>query len=723
MRRTPPASGLGWIVLALLALALVVFVAYSNWHRVSETNAQVIELRESLSKLRQVFISLEDAETGQRGYLLTGRQDYLQPYHRAAANIDHQLSDLNAHWPIADNRDELAQLSRIAKDKMAELQATIDARNAQGLQAALAIVNTNRGKQAMDKARLLTADLVREIGAKMDTKSSAVTNQARTAGLISVAASLTLFILLALANLHLRKQRQMADDANRAKSEFLASMSHELRTPLNAIIGYSEMLAEEAEDAGHAPFISDLGKIQTAGRHLLMLINSVLDLSKIEAGRMDLYLETTGVQALVNEVIAVVKPLAEKNRNSLETDIAANVGSMHTDQTKVRQSLYNLLSNACKFTENGSVTVQVRRETVNHAETILLVVADTGVGMTAEEINRIFEPFTQADASTSRRFGGTGLGLTLSRRFVQMMGGEIAVESKPNAGSRFSIRLPANLAGSMPAPSQPPSAAAPQEAAEGVVLVIDDEPAIHDLLGRTLAKHGFKVESARSGEEGLRLARKIRPIAITLDVMMPGMDGWTVLSALKLDPELCDIPVLMLTIVDNENVGYALGAADYLTKPLNRDRLLAILSRYRGAGPSGSALVVEDDDDSRMVMRRALEAEGWKVQDAANGRVALEYLNSGRPSIILLDLMMPEMDGFEFLEQLRRRPEAKNIPVIVVTAKDLTPEDRARLNGDVSRILRKGQFHIQDLLTELGQLVLTRVRAHTNIRPGTPAGS
>lgn len=724
-RATTPASkqsDIGWAILAAFALALTAMVAYWNWQRVSQTNAEAVQMRSSLGTLREVLLLLDDAETGQRGYLLTSNRDYLTPYLETTAIIDDRLNRLTSQWPVANDRDRVAQFARVARSKMAELKLTVDIEESQGHDAALAIVKTNRGKEYMDEARLLSARLEQQIRADVDLKSAAVTNRARNAGLISVGSALTLFLLLTFANLQLRKERELAKAASQAKSEFLASMSHELRTPLNAIIGYSEMLAEEAGDSQQAPFVADLAKIQAAGRHLLLLINSVLDLSKIEAGRMDLFLETVSVHALVNEVVSVIKPLADKSHDALEVRVAPDVGSMHTDQTKVRQTLYNLLSNACKFTDHGKVTLEARREIIDDLETIVFTVTDTGVGMTPEQINHVFEPFTQADASTSRRFGGTGLGLTLSRRFAEMLGGAITAESTPNVGSKFTVRLPANSAGSTSVSGRTKSVTSPRPGAD-TVLVIDDEPAVHDLLTRTLNKHGFTVEIARNGEEGLRLARKLQPTAITLDVMMPGMDGWTVLSVLKSDPQLCDIPVVMLTIVDTDNMGYALGAADYLTKPIDRDRLLSVLSRYRASRSSLHALVVEDDESSRHMMRRALEGEGWNVEEAENGRLALESVQRKKPGIILLDLMLPEMDGFEFLDQLRSRPEGKNIPVVVITARDLTSDDRVRLNGHVSRVLMKGAFQLPDLLAEVGQLVLTRVRAQPKTYPNPAASS
>jgi hypothetical protein len=501
----------------------------------------------------------------------------------------------------------------------------------------------------------------------------------------------------------LEEKRREIEVASRHKSEFLANMSHELRTPLNAIIGYSEMLQEEAADLGQEAFTPDLKKINAAGRHLLELINAVLDLSKIEAGRMDLFLEDFAVPALVHDIAAVIQPLAEKNRNRLEVRCDAEAGTMHADLTKVRQALFNLLSNACKFTEQGTVSLAVAREPLDSADWLVFTVNDTGIGMTPEQMGRLFEAFSQADAGVSRRYGGTGLGLALSRRLARMMGGDISVASEPGRGSAFTIRLPANVTGPA-AEQESPAVPAGEGVAAGAttILVIDDDAAIRDLMQRFLAKEGFRVVTAAGGEEGLRLARELAPAAITLDVMMPGLDGWAVLSALKADADLADIPVIMLTIVDDRNLGYALGAAEYLTKPIDRERLLAVLRRYRHDLP---VLVVDDDAELRELVRRLLEREGYTVVEAENGRAALARVEEAAPGLIVLDLMMPEMDGFEFLTELRGHESRRAIPVIVVTAKDLTAEDHRRLNGSVERILQKGAYSREALLGEVRDLV------------------
>jgi signal transduction histidine kinase/CheY-like chemotaxis protein len=508
----------------------------------------------------------------------------------------------------------------------------------------------------------------------------------------------------------MQKEKQAADAANQAKSSFLANMSHELRTPLNAILGYSEMLQEEAEDKGQPDFLPDLGKIHAAGTHLLELINAVLDISKIEAGKMELYLETFSVAKVAQDVAAIILPLTQKNGNELCTRVAEDIGNMHADLTKVRQTLFNLLSNACKFTHNGEVWMDLERERGpgTASDWIIFRVTDSGIGMTPEQSEKLFEAFTQADSSTTRRFGGTGLGLAISRRFCRMMGGDITVASEVGKGSTFTVRLPALVAD--PKDQVKQLAVAVAEAYAGSVLVIDDDPRVLDMLQRSLSKEGLRVHVARGGEEGLEMARDLRPDAITLDVMMPGVDGWAVLAALKSDPELTEIPVIMVTIVDDQNMGYALGATEYVTKPIDRERLTAVLKRLVGEEVSHSALLVEDDPNVRDVTRRVLELGGWSVIEAENGRAGLERLAAFRPGVIVLDLMMPEMDGFDFVDALRHHPEWKSIPIVVVTAKDLTAEDRARLNGQVGLILQKGSYSRDELLREASAMVANRVK-------------
>jgi len=518
------------------------------------------------------------------------------------------------------------------------------------------------------------------------------------------------------------RARLAAEEASRAKSLFLANMSHELRTPLNAILGYSEMLEEEAVEQGLSGFTPDLGKINAAGKHLLALINDILDLSKIEAGKMELWVESFDPRALIEDVASATRPLFGKGGNDFRLEIAADLGTMRADETKVRQCLFNLLSNAAKFTQNGQVTLAARRESLASLDLVSLEgkptrdwlffeVRDSGIGIRAEQVLRLFQPFTQADASTTRQFGGTGLGLSITRRFCQMMGGDVTVQSTPGVGSTFTLKIPASIdeTPQIALAPLPPVDSAPLAETEirlgTAVLVIDDDATQRDLMERFLAREGFVVQTASGGEEGLRLARQLRPLAITLDVMMPNMDGWSTLTALKADAELRDIPVIMLTMVDDKNRGYALGAADYATKPIDRARLTQILQKYVCPDPPCPVLLVEDDAVTRHMMRALLEREGWAVSEASNGREALLRVEENPPVVILLDLMMPEMDGFEFTANLQQNEKYRAIPIVVLTAKDLTEADRLRLHGSIQKVLHKSGTAQDELWQQVRDLV------------------
>ena len=516
----------------------------------------------------------------------------------------------------------------------------------------------------------------------------------------------------------LRRAKEAAEEASRSKSQFLANMSHELRTPLNAIIGYSELMREEAEDLALPSFIRDLTKIESAGKHLLALINGVLDIAKIEAGKMDLHAETFDVAHMLDEVAATVAPVVEKNGNRFEIVKGTGLGSMHTDVTKVRQSLFNLLGNAGKFTQNGSVHLEAARETDGAGvEWMVFHVRDTGVGMTPVQAAKVFEAFTQADASTTRKFGGTGLGLAITREFSRMIGGDATVESELGRGSVFTLRVPAKLPANNMDSTEHVVASSIAEAqfpepieGQPQVLLIDDDPTVHDLVRRFLQKEGFQVAGAQSGAEGLELARKLRPSIIVLDVMMPTMDGWSVLTRLKGDPELSDIPVVMLTMVNNREMGFSLGVDDYMLKPIDRSDFVATLRKYCTRQDSPTVLVVEDDLATREMLRASLERESFTVVEAGNGHEALAQLATVRPALILLDLMMPEMDGFQFTKEVRAHTEWRDIPILVMTAKDIDKEDRARLDGHVSRILQKGASGREELLAEISQRIARTTR-------------
>jgi PAS domain S-box-containing protein len=507
---------------------------------------------------------------------------------------------------------------------------------------------------------------------------------------------------------------QEAERANSAKSSFLANMSHELRTPMNAIIGYSEMLSEDAEDEGYDEMVPDLNKINAAGKHLLSLINDVLDLSKIEAGRMDLFLETFDLGEMLGEVASTAANLFDKNQNEFVLDIEEDLGDAHTDVTKVRQSLFNLLSNAAKFTEGGTVTLSVRRETRSGEDWFSMAVSDTGIGIPPDKLEHVFEEFAQADESTTRDFGGTGLGLGLTKMLCEMMGGEIRLESEMGVGSTFTIDLPSRVtdgeSDQLPGIDEPIAAGASTtdlqqlDPSGNVILVIDDDPYARDLMTRTLTNAGHSVVTAANGVEGVAEALRIRPSLITLDINMPEQDGWQTIRALKDDEELADIPVVMMSIEVDRQRGFALGAVDSLAKPVDRGQLLRLVEKYV-AESSGSVLVVDDNPGDRERLGRSLRSGGFEVVEAENGAVALERVAEKRPDLVLLDLMMPVMDGFGFLAEFKRNEANAGIPVVVISAKDLTTAERDQLRQSAVGIMEKSDGALEQVLEQIQDLL------------------
>ncbi len=502
---------------------------------------------------------------------------------------------------------------------------------------------------------------------------------------------------LVAVNTQLLLAMEQAQTASKAKSAFLANMSHELRTPLNAILLYSELSAEDAKDRGDMGLVNDLAKIQGAGRHLLSMIDDVLDLARIEAGRMTLHPEPTDLHALLVDLAEQLKTVVNKKGNRFELNIDPFLGTHLIDAGKVRQIVVNLVSNAAKFTEGGEVGLQAER---SHGQ-LRIRVRDTGIGLDAEKAQRLFQAFAQGDEGTAKKHGGAGLGLALAQRLVEFMGGELGVESEPGRGAVFTVDLP--LSDTEAVPLQRATASLPTKAK---ALVIDDDPLMRDMLVRALTREGLWVGSAANGEEGLALARALNPDIITLDLLMEGMDGYEVLSHLKHDPFTAKIPVVLVSMMDDRARGFAMGAAEFLQKPVSQEDLSNLLNRFRKGVQPQQVLVVEDEAIIRTGIVEIIRRSGWLPLEAPDGETALELLKTNTPDLVLLDLMLPGLDGFGLVAEFQKEPRWRDIPVVVLSSKDPSPEERKKLEvPQVHRILRKGAQGRAELMSLVRELV------------------
>ncbi len=504
--------------------------------------------------------------------------------------------------------------------------------------------------------------------------------------------------------------KEKAESAAKAKSEFLANMSHELRTPLNAIIGFCEILIEDAAEIGQVGFVNDLNKIHHSGKDLLALINDILDLSKIEVKKMDVNIAAFDLHEMIQTVLDTLEPYAKINNNIIKVKKSKKSIMLRSDEMKIRQILFNLITNACKHSENSDINLIIQQEEIEQIHKISFKVQDFGVGIPKSQLRKIFDPFNQADSTENIKIKGTGLGLTIARAYSELLGGNIHVESEENKGATFTSQILQDYFSPkekkaqilLDKPSELPSSS---DKREEKILVIDDDIVFLDLINTRLVKDGFIVHTSNSGEKGLRKAKQILPDIIILDIVMPDIDGWTVYKKLKSTPLLAEIPVIIVTIGDYQKMAKDFGVVDFLSKPINWGILSKILDKYKTIAHSRHLLVVDDDSTTRIILRKMLVKDGWRVAEAENGKDAIKRIEEEKPELILLDLLMPVMDGFELLNVLKDDDEFKKIPIIVITSKDLTEEDYAFLTDNVDRVIQKGKYTRQELIMRINTAI------------------
>ena len=530
--------------------------------------------------------------------------------------------------------------------------------------------------------------------------------------------------------------KEEAESASQTKNNFLANISHEFRTPLNAILGFTEILQMEAKKINQPNFVEDLQTIDSAGKHLLNLINDILDFVKVQSGKVNFSIESFQISKVLEDVTSTLRPLAQKNGNTLSLDVPNDLGLMKSDVNRVRQVLLNLLGNACKFTHDGSICLKANLEEKNNATSVVFSISDTGIGMDPQQVEKLFQEFARGDHSRERKYEGTGLGLPISRYLCQGLGGDIEVESELDKGTTFKVHLPIQISGESKIMEKPKSSEIPEKPAtvpilhssqasiqrvitmpagvgteskedpiqKKTVLIIDDDSSVCDLIQQFANREGFHAEMAFNGDDGIRLARKLIPDIIFVDIVLPGVDGWEVVQSLKDEANLKNVPIVIISHIQEDEKGRSLGVSDYLRKPLNSDMLTGALKRIHTPEISSSILIVEDDPTTRETLSRILTQEGWPVGVASNSKSALEYVSREKPALVIFNPFFGGKGGFDLITEIRENKNSNAIPILIFTAKEITKEEYDVLDGSVQSVLQKGNCTRAELLNQIRSL-------------------
>lgn len=698
--RGRPLDEVGYVLIGALALTLGTGAIYLNWQQAQRTSLQASQTRQAVGTIRQLLVVLYRGETGQRGYLLTQQQNYLDPYEKAAAQMPEILNYLHLvgeqQPPV---RDAVLEIDKLARAKMGELQTAVELVKEGDPGAADLLMRSNFGKQTMDQLVEKLEDLEKRVFVSEEQFSAELTEQMRQTAALTVICCVALFALFAIENHRVTNRRRAAEKSSEVKSAFLASMSHELRTPLNVIIGYTQMQQEEALEAGRMNDLVDLQRIESAGKHLLVLINGVLELSKIEAGRLEVSPSEFGVEELVRDVMGLVEPLARKQGNRLVVDVAPEVGRMFSDVTRIKQGLLNLASNAAKFTENGEIRLRVSRVRRQSRDWVEFSVRDTGPGIGRDDLARLFEPFSQLEVKQPKegaKHEGTGLGLAITRRLCRLLGGDVTVESVLGKGSTFAIQLPAEVT-----PGYFASKLAGPRRRTAVVVV--GGPVAVEQMQDELTKHGLDAAVAVNGEAALQRIREERPAVVAVDPSLEGTDVWDVVTRMKADPGAAGIPVVLLS---GRSGDQGLAAEELLTTPVAGEALAAAILRHGSGEPSEAILLV---GQGVAELGAVIEKMGWRALWAGSGEEGLRRFSEERPGMVMVDLLMTGMDGFSFLAELRQRPDGRETPVVAVVDGALTAGDRERLRALAAATLKTGAFRVTGALERAAMLASRRM--------------